>query len=216
MYSLWMVPPAPLYDLLRAKIKSIATKGDILDAPLFTPHVTLVGGFSAISDEEAMMKSKAVVSELKPFDIELERVSVGDTFHQCVFILCRTSCDLMRAGAYARALFGQDPDAYVPHLSLLYSDAISRNQKEQLAETEQQDLFIGWDAGSVQTMDSICNSGNEEKDTTESIGILDKGKGKITHLGRNFVVDSLHLYWTPPEDKTLESWKKLAVFPITG
>ena len=49
----------------------------------------------------------------------------------------------MRAGAYARALFGQDPDAYVPHLSLLYSDAISRKQKEQLAETEQQDLFIG-------------------------------------------------------------------------
>ena len=141
MYSLWIVPQAPLFDHLHAKIKNLATTEGISDAPTFVPHVTLVGGFPSSSDNEAIERSALLASRMEPFQIELDRVSFNKRFHQCVFILCKPTDELMRYGGMARSAFGQDPDEYLPHLSLLYSDEASVDARHRIANQEQLALF---------------------------------------------------------------------------
>lgn len=139
-YSIWVMPRGPLAEKLHAEIKGLA--GRTSGAPVFQPHVTLLGGIHA-TEADVLRQAQELAARLKPYRITLDRVSYGSIFHQCVYMLCGTGTDTMQAGAATREAYGQDPSSrYMPHLSLLYAD-IGAEERERVAAEEQQRLFGG-------------------------------------------------------------------------
>ncbi|EFN53969.1 hypothetical protein CHLNCDRAFT_135910 [Chlorella variabilis] len=172
-YSLWVMPRGPVADKLHGEIRSLSAR--VPGAPPFLPHVTLLGGIHT--------------TEADPYRISFARAACGAIFHQCVYLLCETQPDTMQAraaGAAARAAFGQDPAAaYMPHLSLLYSD-ISELERQGIAAEAQQRLLEG--------------QGGQ--------GALLQGEE------RGFDVASVTVWETEEIDRTLVSWRQLADPPI--
>lgn len=60
---------------------------------------------------------------LQPYRISFGTPEYGGIYHQCVFMLCRQDGPTMNAGKQSKEMFSTDAStAYMPHLSLLYSD----------------------------------------------------------------------------------------------
>ena len=168
-------------DLCNRLIKEIdllACRPILKDAPKFKPHVTLLGGIE-LSKSRVLSLTSQLASSLKPFPIVLDRVSSGSIFHQCVYVLCNETAQLMQAGAEARRAFEMH-SIYMPHLSLLYSDVDPATRLE-LMEEEQHRLF---------------GDGSEKLEETA------------------FMVDAIQVWYTPGEDKSLESWHCVAQYPL--
>ena len=166
---------------LATKLGNEITK---LTGPSFEPHVTLIGGVGAVGKKDQVLSvAQDLASTLKPIEIRFDLVESGQIFHQCVYILCQKSDQLMAAGAAAKQAFGVEPAPYMPHLSLLYSD-IDIDQRKQIAEEEQQLLF----------------------------GV--HAETALSENERGFVADCITVWYTPVEDKTLESWQVLAAYPL--
>ena len=147
-----------LAQQLQQQIDSIAAESG---APVFEPHVTLIGGVQkpeaevmSIAADLAARLQVCIMSWLcpcaschefyslwapradlhpshvppcahcaQPYQLQLQDVHFGATFHQCVYIRIQPQPLVMRAGAETRAAYGGDRNAtYMPHLSLLYSD----------------------------------------------------------------------------------------------
>lgn len=63
------------------------------------------------------------LSVLQPYRITFDKPNYGSIYHQCVYMLCHQEGDTMKAGTQSKEAFSQDASsAYMPHLSLLYSD----------------------------------------------------------------------------------------------
>jgi hypothetical protein len=133
-----------------------------------------------LSKSRVLSVTSQLASSLKPFSIVLDRVSSGSIFHQCVYVLCNETTELMETGAAARRAFEMDSIRYMPHLSLVYSD-IDPAKRLELMEEEQHRLF---------------GDGSEKLEETA------------------FVVDAIQVWYTPGEDKSLESWHCVAEFPL--
>lgn len=164
--------------------REIRTQSARRDAPYFEPHVTLLGDLQL--DKERLLETAAgLAKSLKRFRINLQDVSYGHSFHQCVYILCAKEPDLLAANKAATEAFGkpEPPNPYMPHLSLLYSDA-DEQQRQQAASEAVQRLW-------------------------------GEGSGYDTLLPDNgYSVGGLSVWYTPAEDKTLESWTRVAEFNL--
>jgi 2'-5' RNA ligase len=176
---------------LHREIVDLTRKID--DAPEFFPHVTLLGGIEQPKDQ-VLTIAEQIAANLKPIDIQFDRVTSGNIYHQCIYILCnQTSKDLTSAGRKAKEAFNLDPSTpYMPHLSLVYSD-MSTEDRQKLAAELQQKLF--------------------HINTTNSGGGEDSGD-QLKEGG--FLADSLAVWYTPVEDKSLESWRAVSVFPLNS
>lgn len=97
----------------------------------------------------------------------------------------------MAAGVAARSAFAMDTPPYMPHLSLVYSD-VSDATRVAIATEEQGRLF-----GDTEDQTAMTTS-NERDVLTE----------------REFLADCIAVWYTPTEDKSLESWHAVAVFPL--
>jgi hypothetical protein len=188
-------PPSlagPLAARLQREIAYLASRPNApSDAPDFPPHVTLIGGVTR-PKAEVLATAERLAGELAPIDIAFDRVSAGQIFYQCVYVLAAQSAPLMAAGAAAKVAFGLPKAPYMPHLSLIYSD-IDAAAREALAAEEQVRLFGG-----------TGGSGGGDSD------------GPLAESERGFTADSVAVWYTPGEDKFLESWRAVAVFPLTG
>jgi Cyclic phosphodiesterase-like protein len=163
-----------------------------IDAPEFFPHVTLVGGIEQPKDQVLTM-AEELASILNPIQIEFDKVAHGNIYHQCVYILCKATEELLVAGKAAKEAFGLDPSAvYMPHLSLIYSDMNIENRKELAAELQSK-LF------------PVDNGGGGEGGSSEVTGRLEEN---------GFLADSLAVWYTAGEDKSLESWRAVSVIPL--
>ena len=162
-----------------------------IEAPEFPAHVTLIGGIERPKDEVITI-TEQLAATLKPIQIDFQNVTYGNIYHQCVYILCKASEDLLQAGKEAKGAFHLDPSTpYMPHLSLVYSD-LSTDARETLAANLQKKLFPCNSSGG-----SDCDGGVGEK-------LEENG----------FLADSLAVWYTPVEDKSLESWRSVSVFPL--
>jgi hypothetical protein len=141
LYSLWLEPgPGAVRDCLTA----IIAKSGL--GPAFAPHVTLAGGVSLPSEAAAGAAARTVAVRLPATGVRvsLARVATGTTYHQCVYALVEKTPMVSAAAAAARAAAAEHGDgggegalpaggaattteaaaaaAYMPHVSLLYSD----------------------------------------------------------------------------------------------
>ena len=128
-YSLWLAPDesTAAYRQLEAAITNLANAHD--DAPVFEPHITVVGG---INDEPDLLREmmRTLGSHRAPIEVTFESVRWSTTRHQCVFLLVEPTLELFELHAFARDAVNATNDAYHPHLSLLYSDMDLKRRRE--------------------------------------------------------------------------------------
>mgnify|MGYP001563314316 CR=1 FL=1 len=117
-YSLWFVPSGSDYYALKDEIKKLSDK---FKAPVFEPHITLLGEIEEEKDE-MIKKAFTLTSRIKPFEVELNNICSGENYFQKLFYLTNKPKELILANEKAKEIFKRQNDPlYVPHLSLLYS-----------------------------------------------------------------------------------------------
>lgn len=129
-YSLWLEPSGDITYKLQQRIKELSQK---YGTPVFSPHVTLLGGLTA-SQAELVPLVNTIASSVKPFDLKLTKAGYLDTFYQALFIHIEKNEALTNLHKKA-CRFIDCPDEYknnyMPHLSLLYGD-LSQKEKEKI------------------------------------------------------------------------------------
>lgn len=115
-HTLWLVPTGNAYSKYSSLIKKIAKE---YNAPVFTPHVTLIGEFLN-SAEDAIEKTKQLVAGQKPFTIQVNQIGYQDYFWRTLFVYATKSPELQALHEKAKKIFNMELPPFMPHLSLLY------------------------------------------------------------------------------------------------
>jgi 2'-5' RNA ligase len=143
-YHLWLKPSGAAYDVLAEAIGELARE---LGAPVFVPHVTLLGHLEG-SESEHQRRIAALGRELRPFPIVLTEASYSDAYFQCLFLRVQKSPAVEEAHACARRMFGQPDRGYMPHLSLVYG-VYPTDQKRAIIARLRPELRTSFDASTV-------------------------------------------------------------------
>lgn len=115
-YHLWLKPSGPPYNVLARAIRELARE---LGAPVFEPHMTLLGHLEG-SEDDHRRRTELLARELSPFPIVLTDAAHGDAYFQCLFLRVQQSSAVMDAHARACRAFDRPTGAYMPHVSLVY------------------------------------------------------------------------------------------------
>ncbi len=121
------MPEGEPYEKLSSLIEAIAKKHH---APLFEPHITLLGGLTP-PIEEIIGKTTALASAVEPFRIELDGIGYLDDYYRCLFAKVKGTEGIIRADKTAREIFGREEDpSFMPHLSLIYGNFRASRKKK--------------------------------------------------------------------------------------
>lgn len=139
-YSLWLEPTGDTAYKLQERIKQLSKR---YDTPLFSPHVTLLGGLTS-SKTELEALTDTLSSSIRPFELTLTKAGYLNTFYQSLFIHVEQNEGLTHLHDNACRLFDcpeEYENEYMPHLSLLYGD-LTRNQKEKILNNIGREFYI--------------------------------------------------------------------------
>jgi 2'-5' RNA ligase len=120
VHYLWMVPEAQAHRRLAALIESLSAP---LGAPVFEPHVTLLGTLEGPADA-LVEHTGRLAAALPEFEVRPAGIEHLRQFYRCLFLRLEMTQALARARALAQQVFriaDSDPD-YLPHLSVLYGE----------------------------------------------------------------------------------------------
>ena len=149
-HSLWLEPTGETAYKLQQRIKELSEK---YETPVFTPHVTLLGGLTA-SRTELEALTDTLASSISPFELNLTKAGYLSTFYQSLFIHVEQNEGLTHLHSNACQLF-DCPDEYkheyMPHLSLLYGD-LNQKQKEKILNNIGREFYIRFTAKKVVLM----------------------------------------------------------------
>jgi 2'-5' RNA ligase len=127
--SLWLVPADGVRDRLAALIRALAAR---FGTDAFVPHVTLLAGLRG-REGEVVRRAGEMCRALEPVRLRASRVEGRDEFFRCLTLRVEETLALLTLNAQARISFARaDPQAYEPHLSVLYG----RLGPESRAEVE--------------------------------------------------------------------------------
>lgn len=167
----------------------------------------------------ALHSSQAHASlHAQAYRLEFQDVSYGKIFHQCVYVRCKTTDAVMDAAKRTRQAFGHSTDTqYMPHVSLLYLDIPSESRCTSCEGRCGRDGF-GINVQCVQHAPHlhrracICIflTGREQVAAKEQQRMF--SDCKMPAYG--FEVDSISLWYTIGEDKTLQSWRLVKEFAL--
>ncbi len=130
-YALWLRLENEARERFQALIAILSRR---YHAPLFEPHVTLLGDITG-SDAEVMAKTARLALEIEPFDMQLTTADHRDEYYRCLYVKAVPTNALMEANRLARRLFeSASGNKYLPHLSLLYGDFSTQEKEKILAE----------------------------------------------------------------------------------
>jgi 2'-5' RNA ligase len=105
-----------------------------LDAPEFSPHVTLLGGCVG-ERRELIRQSGQVAAALRPFAIRLGSIDFRDEYFRALFVHAVLTGPLRNAHQAACQAFNRRREpAFMPHLSLLYGNFPQSLKEELIAE----------------------------------------------------------------------------------
>lgn len=130
-HSIWLMPAGAVRQELASLIARLATAHG---APLFPPHVTLIG---KLAEPEAVLigKTRQVAARLAAYELQLGTVDYIDEYFRSLFVHIGETEPVLRANAVAREVFERYSDpSYMPHLSLLYGEFSSELKDAIIAE----------------------------------------------------------------------------------
>lgn len=116
MYSIFIIPPEPIFSQLKNKIDELAKQ---FNGPVFEPHMTLVGNIE-MDLAELEQKVKELAGNTSKFEVKTSEVSFSTTYFQNVFVKVKPSARLMQLNLNAKKLLGMENNLFMPHISLLY------------------------------------------------------------------------------------------------
>ena len=128
-YHLWLKPPSPTYEALAGLIRALAQE---LTAPVFGPHVTLLGHLEG-SEQDHVQRTTRLGELIKPFSIQLGPAASRTEHFKCIFLEVDNSASIMSANAIARQLFQRPQEEFMPHLSLVYGSYPEARKKQIIA-----------------------------------------------------------------------------------
>lgn len=128
-YHIWLKPSGSAYELFAKTIRELAYA---LNAPVFEPHVTLLGHLAG-TEQEHVRRTKQLARELHPFQIVLTEPSYRNEYFQCLFMTVQRSPAVINANVLARHVFRREKEAYMPHLSLVYGLHPQARKREAIA-----------------------------------------------------------------------------------
>jgi len=103
------------------------------DAPIFEPHVTMVGRFA--SDEDTAIGTlKSLLVGVSSFDITFTEFGHERTYFRSLYLRAEPSPQLTALYKAGRRAWTLDLPPYMPHLSLLYSN-LTEEQKSPIFPT---------------------------------------------------------------------------------
>ena len=121
-YALWLMPEGEISEKLDALIRGLASK---CGAPLFTPHITLLGGLRG-PEEKILSGVPFLAAALKPFVVTLTQLDYLDEYYRCLFARAEETRDVMDAHFLAEKILDtfitREDTEFMPHLSLMYGD----------------------------------------------------------------------------------------------
>lgn len=137
-YSLWLEPSGDVAYKLQERIKKLSKEND---TPLFSPHVTLLGGLTATKTELVPL-ANTLASSVEPFELQLTKAGYLNTYYQSLFIHVEENSQLKELRKNACRLFNcTGKNDYMPHLSLLYGD-LSQKEKERILNLMGREFYI--------------------------------------------------------------------------
>ncbi len=128
-YHIWLKPSGSAYELFAKTIHELAYE---LNAPVFEPHVTLLGHLAG-TEQEHVRRTKQLARELHPFQIILTEPSYRNEYFQCLFMNVEQPSAVINANALAKHIFRREEEAYMPHLSLVYGLHTEARKREVIA-----------------------------------------------------------------------------------
>jgi len=114
--SLWLVPDGAAYELLAARIRTLAASHG---GPVFPPHVTLLGGLSD-EHEQVVASARRLVGSMAALRVRLMSAMVRDEYFRRLVLEAEPTPPLVEARAEALRALEVAARPYEPHLSLLY------------------------------------------------------------------------------------------------
>src|SRR5579864_8543296 len=117
LYSLWLQPEDKVLEDMQKIIKQLAKQ---YSAPIFEPHITLLGDLN-LSKEQALDRAFQLSSNLNVFTTQLSQLDYTDAYFKCVFIKAKESKQVVEIFEKARKVFKVN-GKYMPHLSLMYGN----------------------------------------------------------------------------------------------
>ncbi len=128
-YHIWLKPSGSAYELFAKTIRELAHE---FDAPVFEPHVTLLGHLTG-TEQEHVRRTNQLARQLHPFQIILTEPSYGNEYFQCLVMSVEQTPAVMNANTLAKHVFCREEEAYMPHLSLAYGLYPEARKKEVVA-----------------------------------------------------------------------------------
>lgn len=148
-YSLWLMPTGKAYDKLSGLIKRLAKE---YNAPLFEPHITLLGETMQSEDDvlKRVKRAEQLASGQNPFPITLNSIDYQDFYFRALFVRAEKTDPLQALHDRAKEVFEmQDIPDYMPHLSLMYGN-FPQAIKEQIIKDIGRDQATEFTVNSVQ------------------------------------------------------------------
>lgn len=128
-YSLWLMPSGPVYRRLRGVILRLSRK---YSAPVFKPHVTLLGRIVG-TRREVLAKSAQLVRRMRPLAIRLGSLDGLNEYYRCLFVRAAKTGPLRKTYRAAWRIFKVEKrPGYMPHLSLLYGNFPPRLKEQTI------------------------------------------------------------------------------------
>jgi 2'-5' RNA ligase len=116
-YHLWLMPSGAVKDRLTGMIAALSRA---YAAPVFEPHVTLLGNLPG-TERDILSRISNLAHQLQSFEIRPAAPGFTDRYFQCLFLHIEAAAPLIAAHFRARATLSHTDDApYMPHISLLY------------------------------------------------------------------------------------------------
>ena len=130
-HTLWLLPTGTAYDKFENLIRKLAGEHN---APVFQPHITLLGEFIQ-PQQECIEKTKLLVEHQKPFTVSLEEIGYQDYFFRTLFVYAQKTGPLLNLHNKAKEIFKmQGIPPYMPHLSLLYGSYPNETKEKIIKE----------------------------------------------------------------------------------
>lgn len=138
-YSIWIEPGGKIKENLSTIIKQLSEK---FGTPIFTPHVTLLGGFEG--EEDGTLNNMAQLQDIvRPYVINLTgKIKCEDVWSRAIIDLIEKNDTVIQAFEIARKIFDIQTTSYVPHASLMYTRSISVSMEERLKAASKLDARL--------------------------------------------------------------------------
>ncbi|MDD5415895.1 MAG: 2'-5' RNA ligase family protein [Candidatus Daviesbacteria bacterium] len=144
-YTLWLVPTGEAFEKFNNLIQRLSKQ---YYAPVFRPHVTLLGEFLQ-TEEECIEKTKELVKGQKSFTLELGQIYYEDFFFRTLFVKAKITEELQALHDRAKQIFNMtNIPQYMAHLSLLYG-TFPVELKEKIIKEIGRDQSAQWEVNKV-------------------------------------------------------------------